>query len=302
MQLVEKLRSDEEPARLRDFLLEHGYLYLQNAFERRQVQRVREIVVDALVRQQWATYDNGRILPRLPVRTVGSDEFCRCEDDVMSHEEVHLLAADRAFQSLLEAIVGFDLLLHPRKTTRVGYPLALNSRDRFPPHQDFYYVRGGCDTFTAWIPLGDYDVVHGGLDVVAGSHKRGLYATKPIENRYHCNAVMMEGDAAKWRHSDYSAGDVLVFHALTVHASGRNDSEEMRISLDCRFSARDQVMNSDELLPPYYPRVRSWQELSAGWINKHVVEPPPDLVTEDPSVHPSTLLHRSRFVKLASVS
>jgi hypothetical protein len=299
MKHMEQCRSDEDPARLRDFLLEHGYLYLKNAFDRRKVRRVRTTVVDTLVRHQWATQTDGKLLPLLPIRTVGSDAFCRCEDELMSHEDLHLLATDRAFTSLLEAIVGFPLFAHPRKMTRIGYPIALNSTDRVPPHQDFYYVRGGCDTFTAWIPLGDYGVRHGGLEVLDGSHTRGLYPTKPIENRYHCNAVMEEAEAGRWRFSGYRMGDVLVFHALTVHESGKNDSTEMRISLDCRHSARDQAINSDELLPPYYPRVRSWQDLSAGWTNKNLFDPPPGLQTEDPGVHPSTLLHRSRFLKTA---
>ena len=40
-----------------------------------------------------------------------------------------------------------------------------------------------------------------------------------------------------------NAGDVLIFHSLTVHAASPNLSNQLRISLDCRFQDYRRAFN-----------------------------------------------------------
>jgi hypothetical protein len=296
-----KASCNQDVAALRDALRRTGYVFLEGAIDRGHVQRVRELVIGTLVDQGCATYEGGRILPVLPVRTVGSPEFCRCLDALLRHEALHLLAYEPSLMNILQAITGWQMFAHPRKTARAAYPAALDAKDRLPAHQDMYYVCGGCDTFTAWIPLGDYPVGHGGLGVLEGSHLRGLYPTETFERRFRCNAVLLDGEESNWRTADYRMGDVLLFHSLTVHESGVNESPEFRLSMDCRYSAADQVLNSDQLLPDWHANVSPWSELTAGWANPDLFRPPEGLVTESPTVGPHDVLHRDRFIGRSAV-
>jgi hypothetical protein len=300
MELMAKFTIDDDIETLRNFLRRNGYLFLRQVFSRAQVQAVREQVIGTIIDQRWGRLDHGRIVPLGPVYRVGSPEFCKCVDALMRHEELHLLTYDPRLHGTLNAITGWNMFPHPRKSMRIAYPTVMNPEDQIPPHQDMYYVRGGCDTFTAWIPLGDYPVGHGGLRVLEGTHTSGLWPTAPVNDRFHCNAVLQEGDAALWRTADFEMGDALVFHSLLVHASGDNNTPEFRMSIDCRYSAPDQALNSDELLPPYFgPGVSPWSELTKGWKNPRLFDPPPGLVTEPPSLHPRMIVHRNRFASTA---
>ena len=60
------------------------------------------------------------------------------------------------------------------------------------------------------------------------------------------------------------AGDVLIFHSLTVHAASRNVSNQLRISLDCRFQDYRRAVN-----PANFAFAgdsgKSWDKTYAGW-------------------------------------
>jgi uncharacterized protein YukE len=61
-----------------------------------------------------------------------------------------------------------------------------------------------------------------------------------------------------------SAGDVLIFHSLTVHAAGPNLSDRLRLSLDCRFQDARRVLNPANLVFAGESG-KSWEKTYAGW-------------------------------------
>jgi ectoine hydroxylase-related dioxygenase (phytanoyl-CoA dioxygenase family) len=102
-----------------------------------------------------------------------------------------------------------------------------------PPHQDGYYVRGRRDLWTAWIPLGACPRELGGLSVVPGSHGDGLrpHAGKGAGRQ----GVAAEPELA-WECTDFECGDVLFFHALTLHRGLENRTDgRLRVSADFRY-------------------------------------------------------------------
>jgi ectoine hydroxylase-related dioxygenase (phytanoyl-CoA dioxygenase family) len=102
-----------------------------------------------------------------------------------------------------------------------------------PPHQDRFYVRAAGDFWTVWIPLGDCPAPNGGLAVLPGSQRRGLLPHRGEGPGRQGVAVAAD---AVWATCDYAAGDVVMFHGLTIHRACDNTSRDrLRLSADFRF-------------------------------------------------------------------
>ena len=70
-------------------------------------------------------------------------------------------------------------------------------------------------------------------------------------------------DRLTWVANDFSAGDVLLFGAMTVHASLHNATGRMRLSVDYRYQCEGEPA-SDLVLEPHFQRL-SWEQIYAGW-------------------------------------
>jgi hypothetical protein len=105
-----------------------------------------------------------------------------------------------------------------------------------PWHQDNGVVlpeADATDMLTVWFPLTDASIEHGCLEVIPGSHRRGLMHHCPgpwglevpekIQDRRTAVSVPMQ------------RGDVLFMTRLTIHSSLANISNEVRISFDLRY-------------------------------------------------------------------
>jgi ectoine hydroxylase-related dioxygenase (phytanoyl-CoA dioxygenase family) len=99
-----------------------------------------------------------------------------------------------------------------------------------PPHQDQYFFKRTDEFWAAWIPLGDCSRDQGSLAVVSGSRRWGVLP-------HHESVCQLPSGGSRWREFDFRAGDVLFVHSLTVHKSLANRSRQLRISIDCRYSA-----------------------------------------------------------------
>ena len=122
---------------------------------------------------------------------------------------------------------------------------------------------GDPELFTVWIPLHDCPVDMGPLQILEGSHRFGVQQ----HQRENLHVPEIPIDAAVgdgWVGGHVNAGDVLIFHSLTVHAASPNASDRMRISLDCRFQDAHRVLNPSNLVFSGESG-KSWEKTYAGW-------------------------------------
>jgi hypothetical protein len=77
----------------------------------------------------------------------------------------------------------------------------------------------------------------------------GIEIMDPLEERWVCG--------------DFSAGDVLLFHSMTVHKGLPNRSDKLRMSMDVRYQLVSEPFNIDNANPDGQPL--SWQEVYADW-------------------------------------
>ena len=148
---------------------------------------------------------------------------------------------------LVEHFIGPEIFSNPVQHVRIKAPESREPRDPVSGalkmgatswHQDNGVVLPEADEtqmLTVWFPLRRAGVEHGCLQVVPGSHRRGLLDHCPggpgglevperVASRERAVALPME------------PGDVLFVHKLTLHSSLPNVSDEVRISFDLRYN------------------------------------------------------------------
>jgi len=126
---------------------------------------------------------------------------------------------------------------------------------RHPLHQDLLYFpfRPADDIVATWTALDACRRENGCLAVVPGSHRGGL---RKHENPgwEHVNFLYVGAEGAGPEtdrlHLEMQAGDVVFFHPLLLHGSGRNRSAGFRRAISCHYaSSRCRYLEGGEPLP-----------------------------------------------------
>lgn len=100
------------------------------------------------------------------------------------------------------------------------------------PHQDWPSIQGGLDTITMWVPLMDVDAKRFPVEVIPGSHLRGLWEGEITNNALEISKGFVESD---WVPVPAARGDVLVFTGFTVHRTSLAGCSGLRIASSTRY-------------------------------------------------------------------
>lgn len=179
---------------------------------------------------------------------------------LLSLRSLHALKQHSALMAAAEALFGEAPFATPHFVMRMAFP----SGEDFatPAHQDFVHFEGSRKNWAAWIPFAPVDHARGGLAVAAGSHKLG-----PLDMRPALGAGQMAIDRdlsdLDWRWSPFEPGDVLLHNCLNVHKGRANQSNNLRVSMDCRFQPMSEPVGEKYLGVSH--QMRSWDDLYAGW-------------------------------------
>ena len=215
-------------------------------------------------------YDAGWLLPdHSPAERV-ADAAAACGDpdtgyksvykQIFSLESFHTLAHHPALRQAMHLLVGPRLLIHPKPIGRLMFPNCEQFVIR--EHQDYGVNDGDSESFTAWIPLHDCPPELGPLQVLEASHRFGLQ-----EANADTGYIPRETARGRnWVGGQINAGDVLMFHRLTVHRATANISRQIRISMDCRFQDCGRALNPAEVVfAGGSTNTRSWASTYANW-------------------------------------
>jgi hypothetical protein len=239
-----------------------GYLYVRGLLPADVVARVQREVGAVAQDAGWLRRDT-------PVAEAVADPAGFCVDPEPGYLEVlrrinrleryHALKHHPRLLGLFERMLGAPVFPHPRVLMRNIFPG--RSEYTTKAHQDYPNVQGTPDVYTAWMPLIDCPLEVGGLQVARGSHALGVLDFG-IGNGAGGIEILdpLEG---RWTGGPMRAGDVLVFHSLTVHKGIENRSDRLRMSIDCRFQRVRDPFNPDNANPDGQPL--SWEEVYAGW-------------------------------------
>lgn len=103
-----------------------------------------------------------------------------------------------------------------------------------PPHQDWRSIQGSLDCAVCWIPFSNSGPGDYALEVLPGSHRRGLLAAD--EDVFGHKVSDSELDDNAFVPLTVAKGDMVVFSALTVHRTGEKGGPNARIAASFRFN------------------------------------------------------------------
>lgn len=168
---------------------------------------------------------------------------------VLRIPDFHDFPNDASLQNVARALLGDDVLVHPRRIGRMTFPNYTVATT--PPHQDHYYVRGSVDTYSCWIPLGECPISLGGLAVWPKTHGGGF-----LDHTVHSPGatggcgIAYDKDQSLWHTTNFGLGDALFFHSYTIHKALPNLSgNKLRVSTDNRYQRPKDSIAPDALLP-----------------------------------------------------
>lgn len=119
-----------------------------------------------------------------------------------------------------------------------------DGRHLFAWHQDSVYLLGSVNAVTLWVPLQDVNLHHGTIQVIPGSHHRGLYPFRRISDKVIAPYVpFLQRDIEL----DYEVreepvtiearrGDVIIFKQMLLHRSTPNLSNQVRWTTQLRIT------------------------------------------------------------------
>lgn len=139
-----------------------------------------------------------------------------------------------------------------------------------PAHQDHHFFHGSTNMWAAWISLGDLPPEFGGLEILPRSHNSGLIPLGSLAGKVIEEVPVPESDG--WFRPTIEAGDVLIYHNLSIHRGLHNRSKNrLRLAASYRYQPRQDPVHRDCLLTPHSldPQRLSWEEVYADWDPDH---------------------------------
>jgi Phytanoyl-CoA dioxygenase (PhyH) len=239
--------GDLTPRRLRSAIRQNGYFLVRRLLPHEAVDSLLAEVAQILFDAGWLLPGHN---PSERIANTGAacgdpdPAFKRIYQEVFNLAAFHSLPHHPALRRAMTMLVGERLLIHPKPIGRLIFPNC--DRLTVHAHQDYRFMGGDPECYTVWIPLHDCPVELGPLRVMEGSHRFGFQRHE--DENLHVPEIPVSGaEGGEWIGGEINAGDVLIFHSLTVHAAAPNLSKRLRISLDCRFQDYRRELNPSNL-------------------------------------------------------
>jgi ectoine hydroxylase-related dioxygenase (phytanoyl-CoA dioxygenase family) len=103
-----------------------------------------------------------------------------------------------------------------------------------PIHQDWRSVQGSLDGLSIWLPLFDVGVDDYPLEVIGGSHRRGLLPS--VEDAFGHRVADGEVNESDFEPVLLGRGDAVFFSGFLVHRTGNRGGPTVRIALSYRYN------------------------------------------------------------------
>ena len=234
-----------------------GYLLVRQVLEAEVFDPLRSVAMSAINQYAKSLYDQGQIsdlhknlsfykrLTKISRQSQTGPLLHWNWNKQIFGQEVYQLITHSAILDIVASLLGPEITANGDYWLRFKMPTGDDSV--FPWHQDSIYYNGNANPdqsvvfsersqiLTVWIPMVDVDEKNGCLQIIPGSHKRGL---RPAQRDGNDRQVPIE-DVETWadiKNIKMKVGDVCVFGNLTFHRSLANISDKIRWSIDLRYS------------------------------------------------------------------
>jgi hypothetical protein len=256
--------ADLESCSLQHEIDTSGHLLIRNLLPQHALNKVLGDITRILYSARWLVRDDDPLDRIADIGAACGDPdpfYTRIYEIVFNLESFHALPHHPALKKVMNNLIGENILIHPKPNGRLIFPRCerLVNHD----HHDFRIMNGHPACFTAWIPLHDCPTRVGPSQILDGPHCVGIRSDDEAKLQF---PELPEGAArgGDWAGGDVSAGDVLIFHSLATHTVSPNLSNQMHISMDCRFQDYRRVVNPATLAFAG-ESAHSWERTYSGW-------------------------------------
>ncbi len=261
----------EDPPALRKRLHDHGYLFIREILPKQDVLDLRKQVLELCRDAGWLRSGADLMDGLTDHAPIFESDHAHAEvyAKIQSLKAFHSLKFDRNVIRVMEDIFQETVFPFPQSIARIAFPRD-NARGT-QPHQDWIFVGGSTETISCWAPLGDVSMDVGGLKVLEGSHKAGFLEPRPASGPG--GRIVDVDPTLDWHQSEYLAGDILLFKMFTIHAAANNlTQDQLRISVDYRYTGTSHVITDDWLLPHggIHGERFTWDSLQEEWRDSSV--------------------------------
>jgi hypothetical protein len=257
--------ADEPRRALQERFQEYGYLYFRRYVSQQKCDTLLQQILQSLA--PHVIYD-----PLKGVPVLAGEPFFETDpiwDEVypriQSLHGFHHFFHQRDIQKLMRTVVGDQVFVYPMKMGRIATPRKIGYET--PPHQDAHSHQGGSTMAGIWVALHDVSEGMGRLQLLPGSHKRGVRKVFQAEGVGGVQCEIFEGEDV-WHVSNVEQGDVIIFHSCCIHRAEPNTTQEtVRLSVDTRFSDYGAPVFVSNLEPHHGWRIDGldWHSIYRDW-------------------------------------
>lgn len=242
MQPLTSSRPDEDIKVLQDRLEKESYLCIRGLAPKQAVLDLRRDILTLCAGAGWLDPKADLMEGRWSgggIHTENEPNYMALYKKVVHLANFNNLPQMPVYVNLISKLIGGPAFNHNLRIGRITFPR--NVGQTTGAHQDWQYIRGTPDTYTIWTPLGDCPVKLGGLAILRGSHKLGFLEHKIDPSKKYAGSGVTDDQWAgradlQWVAGDMQLGDVLLFHAFTIHKALPNLTEnQLRLSTDNRY-------------------------------------------------------------------
>ena len=238
----------------------YGYVFIRDLIPKGDLEQLLSDMIGIASDEGWLTEGSApsdRIANPAMVCSDPEPRYKQAANRVFHLERLHALTHHPILTDVMKRLVGPRLLVRPKPIARMIFPNCKGAL--LHAHQDHAGFEGSPESYTVWMPLHDCLQGQGTLEIKEASHLFGLQVT----DGYIRPETAQGGD---WSGGLINAGDVAIFHSLTVHSSTLSTSNQLRFSVDCRFQSYDEAVSPLEIVFPNRAKGgRTWETTYADW-------------------------------------
>ena len=211
----------------------------------------------------------GKILSTAKTNLFKQFDICLPNEPLTDDSPLHLsetifnLLRNPRILDAVEQLIGGEIYSNPIQHVRIKPPQSVVQTNQATStlvrttgwHQDqgvSREVADQTDMITVWVAITDATIENGCLQVIPYSHREGMSVHCPSDEMT-IPPHLLNGEPLP---VPLKAGDALILHRLTKHASLPNISNGIRWSFDLRYQPIGQPTGRDEL-PGFVARSRS---------------------------------------------
>ncbi|WP_058185405.1 phytanoyl-CoA dioxygenase family protein [Terracidiphilus gabretensis] len=254
------LAGDLDSVSLKSEMETYGYVFIRDLMPKEVLEQLLNDMIGIASDEGWmieGSAPSDRLANSAMACFDPDPKYKQAANRAFCLERLHALKHHPVLTDVMKRLVGPRLLVHPKPIARIIFPNC--EAALLHAHQDNSGIAGSSESYTAWMPMHDCLLGQGTLEIKEASHLSGLQCT----DGYIKPEAAPGGD---WVGGRINAGDVAIFHSLTVHRSTLSTSNQLRCSVDCRFQSYDEAVSPLEIVFPNRAKGgRTWETTYADW-------------------------------------